>query len=147
MREILPGRLWLGNAGDTNDCSSIFEAGIVAIIDLALERIPPALARSLIYCRFPIIDGGQSGQEVLQAAIETVVSLLRKEMPTLVVCGAGMSRSPAVVAAALSIINSGNPDNWLRQVVSGHPHDISPQLWMDVRNVCDNLKELLAAKA
>ena len=147
MREILPGQLWLGNTGDASDYSSIYESGIVAIIDLALENMPPALARSLVYCRFPIIDGGQGSQEVLQTAIETVISLFRKEMPTLVVCGAGMSRSPAVVAAALSIINGENPDDWLRHVVSGHPHDISPQLWKDVRNVCENLKGLLAAKA
>jgi hypothetical protein len=40
-----------------------------------------------------------------------------------------MSRSPAVVAAALAIVEGGSPDEKLRQVVSGQPHDVSPQLW------------------
>jgi hypothetical protein len=41
---------------------------------------------------------------------------------------AGMSRSPAVVAAALSIVQGGSPDGKLRQVVAGQPHDVSPQV-------------------
>ena len=62
-------------------------------------------------------------------AIQTVVSLLKKQIPTLVYCGAGMSRSPAVVAAALSIVQGGSPEEKLKEIVAGHPHDVSPHLW------------------
>ena len=64
-----------------------------------------------------------------------MVSLLKNQVPTLVYCGAGMSRSPAVVAAALSIVQGGSPEERLRQVVAGHPHDVSPQLWEAVLRV------------
>ena len=58
-----------------------------------------------------------------------MVFLLKKQIPTLVYCGAGMSRSPAVVAAVLSIVQGGSPDEKLKEIVAGHPHDVSPQLW------------------
>ena len=46
-----------------------------------------------------------------------------------------MSRSPAVVAAALSIVQGGSPDEKLKEIVAGHPHDISPHLWEAVCRV------------
>ncbi len=136
MREIIPGKLWLGNAADAHNVESIMQAGILAVIDLAAEQPMPTLPRSLVYCRFPILDGQQTSQAVLRAAIEAIVSLLNKEIPTLVYCSAGMSRSPAVVAGALSVLQGGSPDDRLRQIALGHPHDVSPQLWQDVRDVC-----------
>jgi len=88
----------------------------VAVVNLAAEEPSPLLPRSMVYCRFPIMDGEQEGEGVLDAAIHTVASLLRNQVPTLVHCGAGMSRSPAVVA--------------------GHPHDVSPQLWEAIEALC-----------
>ena len=136
MREILPDKLWIGNAGDSRDPEHLLRAGIVAVINLAAEEPSPVLPRSMIYCHFPIMDGTQDGQGSLDVAIHTLVSLLKNQVPTLVYCGAGMSRSPAVVAAALSIVQGGSPEDRLREVVAGHPHDVSPQLWEAVCKVC-----------
>jgi hypothetical protein len=141
MREILPGKLWLGNAADARNIESMMRAGVLAVIDLAADQPMPMLPRSLVYCRFPILDGQQDAPAVLRAAIETIVSLLRKEIPTLVYCSAGMSRSPAVVAGALSVLQGGSPDDRLRQIALGHPHDVSPQLWQDVRDVCNEMEQ------
>jgi len=69
-------------------------------------------------------------------AIQTVVSLLKSQVPALVYCGAGMSRSPAIVAAALSIVQGGSPEEKLKEIVAGHPHDVSPQLWWAVCGEC-----------
>ena len=112
------------------------KARILAVVDLAAEEKVSNLPRSLVYCRFPIIDGQQTSQSVLPTAIETLVSLLKRGTPTLVFCGAGMSRSPAVVAGALSIVEGGSPDDRLRKIALGHPHDVSPQLWQAVRETC-----------
>jgi hypothetical protein len=136
MREIISRRLWLGNAADACNVEGIMQAGILAVIDLAAEQAMPTLPRSLVYCRFPILDGQQSAPAVLRAAIEAIVSLLSKEIPTLVFCSAGMSRSPAVLAGALSVLQGGSPDDRLRQIALGHPHDVSPQLWQDIRDAC-----------
>jgi protein-tyrosine phosphatase len=136
MREIIPGRLWIGNAGDGRDPERLTAAGVMAVVNLAAEEPSPLLPRSMVYCRFPIMDGEQEGEGVLDTAIHTAVRLLRNQVPTLVHCGAGMSRSPAVVAAALSIVEGGSPEERLRQVVAGHPHDVSPQLWEAIQVVC-----------
>jgi predicted protein tyrosine phosphatase len=81
------------------------------------------------------MDGVQDGQGILDVAIRTLVSLLKNQVPTLVYCGAGVSRSPAVVAAALSIVEGGSPEERLREIVAGQPHDVSPQLWEAVQRV------------
>ncbi len=65
-----------------------------------------------------------------------MVSLLKKRIPTLVYCGAEMNRSPAVVAAALSIVQGGSPDDKLKEIVAGQPHDVSPHLWEAVQKSC-----------
>lgn len=140
MREIIPNRLWIGNAGDGRDPERLLCAGVAAVINLAVEESSPTLPRDLTYCHFPVMDGAQDVQGVLDVAIQTLVSLLKNGIPTLAYCGAGMSRSPAVVAAALSIVRGGSPEERLREVVVGHPHDVSPQLWKAVCRVCDERK-------
>jgi hypothetical protein len=136
MREILPDRLWLGNAADARNVEGIMQAGVIAVMDLAIEQMMSTLPRSLVYCRFPIMDGQQSSPSVLRPAMETLVSLLASGIPTLVCCSAGMSRSPAVIAGALSILHGGTPDDQLSRIVLGHPHDVSPHLWQEIRDTC-----------
>ena len=145
MREILPNQLWIGNAGDGRDPERLLRAGVAAVINLAAEEPSPDLPRSMIYCHFPLVDGPQDDEAVLDMAIQTVVSLLKKQIPTLVYCGAGMSRSPAVVAAALSIVQGGSPDEKLKEIVAGHPHDVSPHLWEAVCRACRALHERVNA--
>ncbi len=112
MREILPNKLWLGNAADVRNVEGIMQSGIQAVIDLAIEQLLPTLPRSLVYCRFPILDGQQSSSTAIADAIETLVSVLATGgIPSLVCCSAGMSRSPAVVAGALSVFQGGTPDD------------------------------------
>ncbi len=136
MREILPNQLWIGNAGDGRDPERLLQAGVVAVVNLAAEEPSPNLPRSMIYCHFPLTDGAPDDLRVLDMVIQVVVSLLKRQIPTLVYCGAGMSRSPAVVAAALSIVQGGSPDEKLKEIVAGHPHDVSPHLWEAVCRAC-----------
>ena len=141
MREILPNQLWIGNAGDARDPEGLLRVGVEAVINLAAEEPSPVLPRMMTYCHFLIVDGAPDDQATLRVAIQTVVSLLKNQVPTLVYCGSGMSRSPAVVAAALAIVQCGTPEEKLREVVTGHPHDVSPQLWEAVRGVGALLRE------
>jgi protein-tyrosine phosphatase len=136
MREILSGRLWIGNAGDGRNPERLLATGVAAVINLAVEEPSPGLPRSMVYCHFPLMDGAQDEHCLLDVAIRTLVSLLRNRIPTLVYCGAGMSRSPAIVAAALSIVQGGTPEERLGEVVAGQPHDVSPQLWEAVCRAC-----------
>lgn len=136
MREILPNHLWIGNAGDGRDAQRLLQAGVAAVINLAAEEPSPVLPRNIVYCHFPLTDGVPDDPSILRVAIQTVASLLKNQVPTLVYCGAGMSRSPAVVAAALSVVQGGSPDENLKEIAAGQPHDVSPHLWEAVCRAC-----------
>ena len=139
MREIIPQKLWIGNATDARDVSRIHDRRIRAIVDLACEEPLPQLTRDLTYCRFPIVDGHGNAAELLSAAITTNILLICKQIPSLVACSAGMSRSPAIVAASLALVRGQSPDAVLRELIDGYPHDVSPPLWVDVKNAYDEL--------
>ena len=139
MREIIPEKLWIGNAMDARNVSRIHDRRIRAIVDLAREEPLPRLTRDLTYCRFPIADGQGNAPELLSAAITTNILLICKQIPSLVACSAGMSRSPAIVAASLALVRGQSPDAVLRELIDGYPHDVSPPLWVDVKNAYDEL--------
>jgi protein-tyrosine phosphatase len=140
MRDVVPGILWLGHAHDARDLPRLLDLGIEAILDLAIEETPPKLTRELVYCRFPLNDGAGNPPLILRAAVETVHSFLARGVPTFVYCGAGMSRSPCIVAAAVALHNNADPDQTLQELIAGQPHDVSPPLWADVKEVCKVLK-------
>ena len=132
MRNVIPNLLWIGNVLDVADLAPIFQAGIEAIVDLALNEKPAQLAREFIYCRFPLNDGGGNPPQRLRAAVDGVESLISKRIPTLVYCSAGMSRSLAVTAVALARSRGQAPEDILLALASGQPHDVSPILWSDI---------------
>jgi hypothetical protein len=102
------------------------------VVDLALNEPVPTLTRELVYCRFPLVDGGGNPPWLVRAALEAVAGLVRAGVPTLVFCGAGMSRSPAVAAAALSLAFGEPPGACLDLVAGDGPHDVSAGLWREL---------------
>jgi len=139
MREVIPQQLWIGNAMDACDLTRLHETGIRAIVDLAFEELPPRLTRDLIYCRFPLVDGGGNSIELLTAAICQTISLIQKQLPTLVACGAGISRSPSIAAAVLATLQSRSANECLREVLGDTAGDVSPLLWDDVKTACHKI--------
>jgi protein-tyrosine phosphatase len=135
MNRIPPYSLWLGHAGDGRDFRALFDAGVEAVVRLAAEVPPEATPRELICCRFPLLDGTGNRAELLSLAIHTVVALLRLRVPTLVCCGAGMSRSPAIAAAAMALIGGESAEESLKKLGKIHPIDVSPGLWKEVKEV------------
>lgn len=138
MRQISPHLLWIGHAGDGRNLKANLDLGIEAIVDLAASEPPPTVTRELIYCRFPIVDGPENSPAVLSLAIETVFRLLRGNVPTLVFCCLGMSRSPVIAAAALSKVLHRDPDECLQMVTAGAPSNVVPGLWQSVRAAIAN---------
>jgi protein-tyrosine phosphatase len=137
MRQIPHHLLWLGHAGDGRDYRQMFDAGIQALVQLAAEEPVVQLPRDLLYCRFPLVDGPANDRNVLQLAIATVANLLEKKVPTLVVCGAGLSRSPAIAAAALAMVLRQSTDDCLKEVTEHFPADVAPALWLEVKDVVE----------
>src|SRR5262245_957647 len=102
MRRVPGYSLWLGHAGDVRDLRGLLAAGIVAVVDLAVQEAPAPATRELVYGRVPIVDGPGNPPWILRAAIEMVAGLVRDEVPTLVGCGAGLSRSLCIAGAAVA---------------------------------------------
>jgi protein-tyrosine phosphatase len=137
MRQILPHSLWLGHAKDAHDFKQMFDLGINALVQLAVEEPAVQLPRELIYCRFPLVDGQGNEPSLLSLAITTLANLLEKRKSILVCCGAGLSRTPAVAAAALSMVFQEPPDECLKQVVEHHPADVAPGLWQEIKSLLE----------
>jgi hypothetical protein len=135
MRELQPYSLWLGHAGDARDLRGLSAAGIVALVDLALNEPANIVPRELVYCRFPLVDGSGNPAWLLRAAVETTASFVRASLPTLVFCSAGMSRSPGVAAAAISRVSGRAPDLCLAEIAGSGSADVSPALWREIKAV------------
>ena len=58
-----------------------------------MNEPPVFFTRELVYCRFPLADGVGNDPWLLRAAITVTADLIRSGTPTMIFCGAGMSRS------------------------------------------------------
>jgi protein-tyrosine phosphatase len=132
MNRIEPHAVWIGHGGEGHDFRRQFDAGIEAVVELAEEEpsFPPR--RDMIACRIPLIDGVGNPPHVLALAIRTVADLIAAGVPVLVCCAGGVSRGPAVVAAALARVSRTPVEECLKQVTRHHPSDVSPGLWGEV---------------
>ena len=135
MTEIESGLLWLGHALDIREPRDLFDAGIQAIVDVAYEEPPAQLPRQLIYCRFPINDGGGNPSSTLLQTLQTLVDLLNSGTPTIVACSAGMSRSPTFAAFALAAYRKSNPAEVVGELADIKPLAVNGVLWEDVSTV------------
>jgi len=142
MQQLTPNLLWLGHAGEAQDSRHLFDTGIKAVIELAAEELPSQPPRELIYCRFPLVDSPDNDRAALFLAVSTVANLLERRVPTLVCCGSGLSRSPAIAAAALALVYQEPPEECLKQVAQLHRSDVSPGLWNQVVGLLDSLRSV-----
>jgi hypothetical protein len=132
MNQIPPYRVWVGHAGDGRSFKELLDRGIQAIVQLAMEEPVYLEPRELIYCRFPLVDGEGNAPALLDLAIRSVMNLLESDIPTLVCCDGGMSRAPAIVAAALALFRQADLAESLSAVTRHHPADVSPALWSEI---------------
>ncbi len=134
----IPGeQLWLGNSGDVRDLRHLFGAGISAVVDLALDELPPPIPHELIYCRIPLVDGAGNSQGLLRLAIQATTVLLNAKVPTLISCSQGLSRSPAIAAAALATRDRVHPQDALRRIMDARHLDVTSGLWQDVQAIVE----------
>jgi protein-tyrosine phosphatase len=137
MRTIPPYSLWLGNALEGRDARRITAEGIEVVVDLAWEELPAQLPRDLVYLRVPLVDGSGNSHQRLRLVIETLAELLQAQIATLVVCSAGLSRSPAITAAAIARASQQSLSKVVPQLSRTGPCDLHPGLLADVIAVLD----------
>jgi protein-tyrosine phosphatase len=92
----------------------------------------------MIYCRFPLVDGAGNDPELLSLVLSTLVTLLRRRIPTLVSCSMGLSRAPALAAASLALMHHEAPEKWMAFVAEQHPSDVSTSLWAELVSFLDS---------
>lgn len=142
MREIHPNLLWIGHALDIRRPRGLFDAGIAAVVDVAYEESPAQLPRELIYCRFPLVDGGGNDAAMLLQAVQCTVDLLAAGTRTIVACSAGMSRSPTIAAIALAAHLDQSPDDVIVRVAASGALEVKGALWNDVAAVFSKVRTL-----
>lgn len=134
MRQITPFLVWVGHAGDGRAFRQLFDLGIRAVVQVAVEEPAIQPPRELIYLRFPLMDGTGNDPELLDLTLCSVARLIQKGIPCLLCCGAGMSRSPAIVAAALAVNQAADFDECLKSVGACGPTDVSPGFAAEMRH-------------
>ncbi|MBS0263438.1 MAG: protein phosphatase [Planctomycetes bacterium] len=137
MREIEPGRLWIGNSGDLQDPARWLPLNVEAVVELADSEPAAHLPRHLIHCRFPLADGGENPDWLIRIAAQTVADLIRDRIPTLVACAWGMSRSLVTVATGLALVRRSSIRQELLSLTATGPADVSPALVAQFQAVCE----------
>ena len=123
------------DAISARDLKQIYDHAFAAVLDLAANEPPAVLGRDIIYCRFPLSDDDSNADALVSAAIECLHSLIERDYRTLVACSAGMSRSPMIAAAAISVLSGDSLSDTLAQIMTNAPHDVSPSLFSSVQRV------------
>jgi hypothetical protein len=138
MRHILDYSLWLGHAGDARDRHELLRLGVGAVVDLAVEEPPAVAGHEMVYCRFPLLDGTENPPWLLRAAFDMTATLLRQKVPTLVACSSGVSRAPAIAAAALVRLGRPNLQDAMLYLAKFGQCDVSAGLLQDVVQVMES---------
>jgi protein-tyrosine phosphatase len=139
MNQIVPYLLRVGHNGDGEDFKVLFDKGVQAVVQLAWEEVPLLLPRELMLFRIPLVDGPGNRPESIRLAITTVAQLVREQISTLVCCGAGVSRAPALAAAGLAKF-TGKPLSECLQLVTQHRHaDVHPALYEHLEGILTTL--------
>ena len=139
IREVETGLLYTGDAGSARDLKQLYDREFSAVVDLAADEPPAVLGRDLIYCRFPLSDDGSNRDALIASALVCLNALLERDLRTLLACGAGMSRSPVLAAAAIAM-RSGEPlPDCLARLAARAPVDVPPTFFAAVARVCAEL--------
>jgi protein-tyrosine phosphatase len=132
VRQVAGSSLWLGHVGDARNLRALLSAGIEAVVDLAANEPPVPVTRELVYCRFPLIDGVGNPPWMVRAAVYLIMELVHVGIPTMVYCSGGLSRTPAIAAAALAQIRGCSMAAALAELAASGPADVSPVLLAEV---------------
>src|SRR5262249_31857073 len=121
------------------------DLGIEAVVELAAEEAPVVTPRELVYCRFPLIDGGGNRPELLGLAGRTVAGVLAAGGAAPVCCGARPGPAAGGAAGAPAGRHGEPPESCLLRVTAHHPADVAPRLWADLLEVWPQAQALASA--
>ena len=138
IRNVYSGLLFIGDAASARDLRLLYDSKLNAVVDLAVSEPPAQLGRDLICCRFPLHDDGSNSSLLLLTARHVITTLIQRNHRTLVACSAGMSRSPVMAAAAISVLTKEPLVDALARVVADSPRDVSPAFLSSVAKILNS---------
>ncbi len=134
MRQVENRPLWLGHDRDVRELHPLLDLGVTAVVDVCDVEPIPWLPNEIIRCRFPLSESRRNPAWVVALACETVASMIRAGVPTMVVCSRSYSRSACVVAAALAMVEDRPIVEMLAKIMGDRPIEYSRDLLFQVRN-------------
>jgi hypothetical protein len=138
MRQLAGRSIWIGNSSDLRDVPKVMATGIEALIELSASETFAVFPRELIRCRFPLHDGEANPVWLLRFACESLATFLHANVPVLVCCSAGMSRSVVVVAGGVALAEKMSLVEALKIVAGTGPADVSPGLFNQLKKILDS---------
>ena len=134
MRRIENRPLWLGHDRDVRELHPLLDLGVSAVVDVCDTEPIPWLPHEIIRCRFPLAESSRNPSWLVEMTCETVASLIRAGVPTMVVCTRSYSRSACVAAAALALAEDRPILEMLSKIIGSEPITYSRELLVQFRN-------------
>ena len=95
-------QLWLGDAEDACDNTTLKRVGVTAVLNVANGMYEGPDYLSFKHLKIGLLDDGSDQEIMKQLAAYTLKQLIDSGEVVLIHCGAGLSRSPYIVARYLS---------------------------------------------
>jgi atypical dual specificity phosphatase len=126
MDEVFPG-LYVGTLTDAGDESVLQNYGIEKIVSLTYGDPESGFPDSVPVITVAMMDGPRNSKAPFQKAVDEVLSAMRDGKNVLVHCSKGASRSPAVAATAVAIVDGVEISKAFEQIAQQRsavdPHD------------------------
>lgn len=121
MRQI-DTELYLGDAQDAGRPAELRRRGVTSVVSLIHADPDEPYPEAASVARFPLIDGPKADREPFAAAADRVRSELAAGEVVFCHCSAGVSRSAAVVAAAIAVRDGESFQSGLDRVEAAKPN-------------------------
>ncbi|MFO0924334.1 MAG: hypothetical protein U0905_17805 [Pirellulales bacterium] len=110
----------------------LYDNGIRAVVDLAINEKPAELGRELICCRFPINDGDGNPDWLIAIAIKLLFRWFDMRSGRLWLVARALSHFHRSRRQCLRIAIF---DECLMELIDDAPNDVSPILWTHIKRV------------
>jgi len=113
--------IYIGDSDAANDREILNNKEINSIITLNTELIADySDMNKRRYVSYPLLDSGTNPQEQVDAAVHYTAGEIESGDKFLIHCGAGMNRSPAILAAAIALVEEKEYIEALNEIKERH---------------------------
>jgi len=135
--------IYVGDKQDAKDSENLSEENIDTVISLIDENIVDRnhLNRRC-YRSYALLDNGANPQEQVDAAIYAVAGEIESEGNFLVHCAAGMSRSPTILAGALTLVENSDLEEQVNYLKDRYePFSLKEDLYEQVKESVERFRD------